>query len=72
MSEPGAQIPEPDATGRLYFEDMPVGLRATTGSILIDAAAIKDFAARFDPQPFHLDEDAAAKSFFILESSSSA
>lgn len=48
----------------LYFEDMPVGFRATTGSVVVDADAIKDFAARFDPQPFHLDEAAAEKTFF--------
>ncbi|MCC7252420.1 MaoC family dehydratase [Hyphomicrobium sp.] len=48
----------------LYFEDLPVGRRVTTGSLVIDAAAIKEFAARFDPQPFHLDEAAAANTFF--------
>jgi acyl dehydratase len=30
----------------------------------VDAEAIKTFAAAFDPQPFHLDEDAARASFF--------
>lgn len=49
---------------KLYFEDLPVGRRFTTGSILVDADAIKDFAARFDPQPFHLDEAEAAGTFF--------
>ncbi|MGE0023719.1 MAG: MaoC family dehydratase [Hyphomicrobium sp.] len=49
---------------KLYFEDMPVGFCATTGSTRLDAAAIKAFAAEFDPQPFHLDEAAAEKSFF--------
>lgn len=49
---------------RLYFEDLPVGRRMTTGSLVVNAAAIKDFAARFDPQPFHLDEAAAEKTFF--------
>lgn len=48
----------------LYFEDLPVGWRATTGSITLDAEAIKAFAAAFDPQPFHLDEAAAEKTFF--------
>jgi acyl dehydratase len=48
----------------LYFEDLPVGRCVTTSSITIDAEAIKDFAARFDPQPFHLDEEAARKTFF--------
>lgn len=49
---------------RLYFEDLAVGRRLTTGSVSIDADAIKAFAAQFDPQPFHLDEDAARTSFF--------
>lgn len=53
-----------DRAPQLYFEDLPVGFRAATGSVVIDAAAIKDFAARFDPQPFHLDEAAAEKTFF--------
>lgn len=48
----------------LYFEDLVVGRRMTTGSVSIDADAIKAFAAQFDPQPFHLDEDAARTSFF--------
>lgn len=53
-----------DFGSKLYLEDLPVGRRFTTGSVALDAAAIKEFAARFDPQPFHLDEAAAAKSFF--------
>lgn len=53
-----------DAAPRLYFEDLVVGWRITTGSLVVDAEAIKDFARRFDPQPFHLDEAAAEKSFF--------
>jgi acyl dehydratase len=55
--------PDP-ASARLYFEDLEVGRRLTTDSAAIDAAAIKEFASRFDPQPFHLDEAAAEKSFF--------
>lgn len=30
----------------------------------MDATAIKRFAAEYDPQPFHLDEDAAQATFF--------
>lgn len=48
----------------LYFEDLAVGLRVTTGSVALNAEAIKAFAAQFDPQPFHLDEQAAKGSFF--------
>jgi acyl dehydratase len=48
----------------LYFEDFAVGQIYRTGTLTVDAEAIKAFAASFDPQPFHLDEAAAAKSFF--------
>ena len=48
----------------LYFEDLPVGRRFITASVRLDVEAIKAFAASFDPQPFHLDEEAAKKSFF--------
>ncbi|MER2507905.1 MaoC family dehydratase [Amaricoccus sp.] len=48
----------------LYLEDFHEGQRFSTGSATLDAAAIKGFAAEFDPQPFHLDEAAAESSFF--------
>lgn len=41
-----------------------MGRRFTTGSIAVDAAAIKAFAAQYDPQPFHLDDEAARASVF--------
>lgn len=49
----------------LFFEDFTPG-RVFRGStrFRLDAEAIKDFAARFDPQPFHLDEEAAKRSIF--------
>ena len=44
-----------------FFEDLSVGLGfRSSGSIVITADRVKSFAAEFDPQPFHLDEDAAA------------
>ena len=49
---------------QLYLEDLHVGQRFTSGSYLIEAARIKEFAAEFDPQPFHLDEAAAEASVF--------
>ena len=48
----------------LYLEDLRVGQRFTSGSHVMTTEAIKAFAAQFDPQPFHLDEAAAADSFF--------
>jgi acyl dehydratase len=48
----------------LYFEDFVVGQIYRTNALTVDAAAIKAFAASFDPQPFHLDEAKAANTFF--------
>jgi acyl dehydratase len=49
---------------RLYLEDLHEGQRFVSASREITAAEIKAFAAEFDPQPFHLDEAAAERSFF--------
>jgi acyl dehydratase len=53
---------EPGDAGRLYFDDLAVGLRSRTGEYPVSAAQIKAFAREFDPQPFHLDEAAARAS----------
>ena len=50
--------------GKLYLEDLHVGQRFASAKHLMTAEAIKRFAGEFDPQPFHLDEDAAAGSLF--------
>ncbi|HXZ22431.1 MAG TPA: MaoC family dehydratase [Pseudolabrys sp.] len=47
-----------------YFEDTVVGERVAVGRHTFRADEIKAFAARFDPQPFHVDEAAAARSHF--------
>jgi acyl dehydratase len=44
---------------RLYLDDLYVGQRFASATDTIDEAQIKAFAARFDPQPFHIDEKAA-------------
>ena len=41
-----------------------MGRRFTTGSVGVDAAAIRAFAAEYDPLPFHLDDEAARASVF--------
>jgi acyl dehydratase len=51
-------------TGRRYFEDFVIGQKFASESQTVDAEAIKVFAAQFDPQPFHLDEEAARHSPF--------
>jgi acyl dehydratase len=47
-----------------FFEDMAVGQRRDVGSFTFTADAIKRFAAQFDPQRFHLDEEEGRKSLF--------
>ena len=48
-----------------YFEDLEAGqVFRGEGRIVLDAQSIKDFAARYDPQPFHLDEEAAKDTIF--------
>src|SRR5437870_13070665 len=49
---------------QLYLDDLHVGQRFTSGSYLMEAARIKEFAAEFELQPFHLDEAAAEASVF--------
>ena len=49
---------------RLYLDDLYVGQRFTSAPHKLDAEQIKRFAAEYDPQPFHLDEEAAKDSLF--------
>jgi acyl dehydratase len=48
----------------LYYEDLAPGRRFRTGIAEVTAAEITEFAARFDPQPFHLDAAAGEQSVF--------
>jgi acyl dehydratase len=50
-------------TGR-YLEDFAAGQTFGSGRLRVDADQIKAFAAEFDPQPFHLDDEAARKTMF--------
>lgn len=56
-------MPAPSVTAilvsTLYFEDFKPGLYGEFGPRLITREEIVGFAAEFDPQPMHLDEDAA-------------
>jgi acyl dehydratase len=47
-----------------FFEDIAVGQRRELGSFTYNADNIKKFAAQFDPQRFHLDEEAGRQSLF--------
>jgi acyl dehydratase len=52
------------ATQERFFEDFAVGLEFRSGTATVTTGGIKAFAAEFDPQPFHLDENAAERSLF--------
>jgi acyl dehydratase len=45
-----------------YFEDLIVGSRIELGAHAFSAEEIKTFARKYDPQPFHLDEELAKQS----------
>lgn len=47
-----------------YLEDFAVGQAFAAGPVRVAEDDIKRFAGEFDPQPFHLDNDAADESFF--------
>ncbi|MBW0118654.1 MaoC family dehydratase [Pseudonocardia abyssalis] len=48
----------------LAFEDLTTGRVFELGTTVVDRDEMVAFARRFDPQPFHLDDDAAAASLF--------
>jgi acyl dehydratase len=63
--KPDDQSSRNDAAPRtLFFEDFAVGRKFATAELVVDEGEIKAFASRFDPQPFHLDADAARQSLF--------
>ena len=54
----------PSPTIRWYWEDFPVGSVREVGPLAVTREAVLAFARDFDPQPFHLDDAAAAASPF--------
>ncbi len=48
----------------LYLDDLAIGRAFVTRSVTLRLEGCKAFAAEFDPQPFHLDEEAARRSVF--------
>jgi acyl dehydratase len=47
-----------------YFEDFPAGTTFEHGEVVVSEDEILEFARRFDPQPFHVDREAAARGQF--------
>ncbi|MEA2552543.1 MAG: hypothetical protein QOJ65_719, partial [Fimbriimonadaceae bacterium] len=54
----------PTAANELFFEDLELGKQYPCGKTTVTREEIKEFARRYDPQPFHLDEEAARNSVF--------
>ncbi|QNE30803.1 MaoC family dehydratase [Sphingomonas sp. NBWT7] len=47
-----------------YFEDIAIGAKASFGAYQVTREEVIDFASRYDPQPFHLSDEAAAATHF--------
>ena len=48
----------------IYFEDLVIGEETAFGSYEVTREEVIEFARKYDPQPFHLDDEAAAKTHF--------
>ncbi len=48
----------------IYFDDLEVGTVESFGRYEVTREEVLDFAGRYDPQPFHLSDEAAANSIF--------
>jgi acyl dehydratase len=48
----------------LYFEDIEIGRKAVFGRYLVTRDEVVEFATKYDPQPFHLSDEEAAKTYF--------
>ncbi len=48
----------------IYYEDLEVGSTAKFGRYDVTRDEVIEFARKYDPQPFHLDDEAAAKTHF--------
>ena len=56
---PAAAPTPPIPFAQRYFEDYPVGEVAEFGDYPVSEQEVVDFATRYDPQPFHIDAQAA-------------
>jgi acyl dehydratase len=66
LTETGAQPRSPAAPSRwrYYWEDFPAGCVMSFQGQPVAREAVLEFARQFDPQPFHLDDEAAKASLF--------
>lgn len=64
MNKESALIHANDRENGLYLDDLQVGQKFVSGTYQLNEVQIKAFAREFDPQPFHLDEEAAKQTVF--------
>ena len=50
--------------GTIYYEDLEIGAKQSFGSYEVTREEVLGFASKYDPQAFHLDDEAAAKTHF--------
>jgi acyl dehydratase len=48
----------------LYFEDIVPGSKSAFGRYVVTREEVVEFASKYDPQPFHLSDEAAAETYF--------
>ena len=48
----------------IYFEDLEIGAETDFGTYAVTREEVLEFARKYDPQPFHLSDEAAAKTHF--------
>lgn len=48
----------------IYYEDIVIGSRSSYGAYEVTREEVIEFASKYDPQPFHLDDEAAAQTYF--------
>lgn len=47
-----------------FYEDIAVGTKRSFGHYEVNREEVMEFASKYDPQPFHLDDEAAAQTHF--------
>ena len=57
-------MPEVPRTPEVYWEDLPVGTVIELGMREVTRGEVLEFAHKYDPQPFHTDDEAAAASIY--------
>ena len=48
----------------IHYEDMDIGHHQAFGRYEVTRGEVVEFASKYDPQPFHLSDEAAAKTYF--------